>query len=245
MQNRYVGDVGDFGKYGLLRTLTASSKLQLAVLWYLYPDEAHNGDGRHLSYLAQPAFENLDPQLHHELRDLISAGKRSIAEVQRRPVLPSNTIYVDAALPGENAARSEIPLLRREWLLDALARTQEADIAFFDPDNGIETRSVPMNSRKGGKYVFWGELEPFWKRGQSLVIYHHLNRTAPIEAQTKALREKFRRHFPDAGLVAPLLFRRGSCRHFWLIGQGRHSGDLQSGIEVLLASDWSRHFCLP
>lgn len=37
MQNRYVGDIGDFAKYGLLWAL--SPQKRLGVAWYLYPDE--------------------------------------------------------------------------------------------------------------------------------------------------------------------------------------------------------------
>src|SRR5690348_3816657 len=53
MQDRYVGDVGDFAKYGLLRRLTGRAgerKVRLGVVWCLFPDEAHNNDGRHISY---------------------------------------------------------------------------------------------------------------------------------------------------------------------------------------------------
>lgn len=59
MQDRYAGDVGDFGKFGLLRHLcgkTAQDKhpqLKPGVIWYRVPDENHNGDGRHISYLTR------------------------------------------------------------------------------------------------------------------------------------------------------------------------------------------------
>ena len=49
MQNRYAGDVGDFGKLGLLRGLT-SSQLDIGVNWYLTPDESHNANGKHIGY---------------------------------------------------------------------------------------------------------------------------------------------------------------------------------------------------
>lgn len=43
MQNRYVGDVGDFGKYHLLKALCrgddGKAALSLGVVWYLVPDE--------------------------------------------------------------------------------------------------------------------------------------------------------------------------------------------------------------
>lgn len=42
MQDRYVGDIGDFGKYGLLRALCAHD-LSLGVVWYLVPDESRPG----------------------------------------------------------------------------------------------------------------------------------------------------------------------------------------------------------
>ena len=67
MQNRYVGDVADFGKHGLLRFLSGMTdpegpepKLRLGLVWYMFPDERHgadrkriNGDGGHIGYLEQ------------------------------------------------------------------------------------------------------------------------------------------------------------------------------------------------
>ena len=57
MQNRYVGDIGDFGKYHLLKTLCAGNNtalaLSLGVVWYRVPDENHNDDGKHIRYLEQ------------------------------------------------------------------------------------------------------------------------------------------------------------------------------------------------
>ncbi|MBR2655649.1 MAG: hypothetical protein IKD58_04010 [Loktanella sp.] len=44
MQDRYAGDVGDFVKPVLLGAI--SPERNLAVAWYQYPDEGHNGDGR-------------------------------------------------------------------------------------------------------------------------------------------------------------------------------------------------------
>jgi hypothetical protein len=52
MQNRYTGDVGDFLKLGILRKLMPGYRL--GVAWWLYPDETHNKDGRHIGYLRRP-----------------------------------------------------------------------------------------------------------------------------------------------------------------------------------------------
>ena len=50
MQDNYVGDIGDYGKYGLLRHVTAAS-LRLAVNWYrMVPTRpGKQEDGKYIS----------------------------------------------------------------------------------------------------------------------------------------------------------------------------------------------------
>ncbi|MBD3413291.1 MAG: hypothetical protein GF421_02535 [Candidatus Aminicenantes bacterium] len=50
MQDRYTGDIGDFGKYGLLRYILDREDMTLGVNWYLVPNEAHNDDGKYNRY---------------------------------------------------------------------------------------------------------------------------------------------------------------------------------------------------
>jgi hypothetical protein len=142
----------------------------------------------------------------------------------------------------EQAHRSAREAHRVKWLSRALAATAECDLVFLDPDNGLETPSVPKHSRKAGKYVFWDELISFWKRGQSLVVYHHLNRSASVQDQTKSLRQRFLTNFGDAAFISALLFRRGSCRHFWVLGQAHHEPKLCSRINNMVKAGWSGYF---
>lgn len=245
MQNRYVGDVGDFAKYGLLRQLLANSELRLGVIWYLFNDETHNADGRHVSYLQNPAFAALDPPLHRILEGLVSADRRSVRAVASSAILREDTIFFDNPifkLSGVVASRRIRERQRAAWLRKAVAATASCDLVFFDPDNGLETASVERHSAKGGKYVFWDELMPFWNRGQSLLIYHHLNRTASVARQTEILREKFAARFADAGLVRHFLFRRGSCRHFWLVAHKGHTHHCQSAVAQIVQSEWRKYF---
>ena len=57
MQDRYAGDVGDFGKLGMLRII-ADSGLKIGVNWYLTykPEENLKEDGKHIGYLNDIAF---------------------------------------------------------------------------------------------------------------------------------------------------------------------------------------------
>ena len=50
MQDRYTGDIGDYGKLGLLRCLAAAG-LRVGVHWYRTSDEDHNEDGKFTQYV--------------------------------------------------------------------------------------------------------------------------------------------------------------------------------------------------
>jgi hypothetical protein len=70
MQNRYTGDIGDYVKLAILRALMHGRRL--GVGWWLYPDESHNSDGRHISYLSQPeVWRRFDPALFDHLKAVV------------------------------------------------------------------------------------------------------------------------------------------------------------------------------
>ena len=83
MQNRYTGDIGDFGKLGLLRVLQ-SAGLSIGLNWYLTPDETHNGDGRHVSYLGLQEFRACDEGLWLALRAIVEARLHRKPRGQKR-----------------------------------------------------------------------------------------------------------------------------------------------------------------
>jgi hypothetical protein len=248
MQNRYVGDVGDYGKYALLRHLCRSEKRQsfrLAVIWCLFPNEMLNNDGRHISYLRDPEFAKLDPALHTALRSIISADRRHISTIQEFGCLPSSTVYFAEPVSAGRDVRAgpvERAKHRDVWLNACLHRTQDCELVFFDPDNGLEIASIPKHHPRAGKYVYWDELAQFWKRGNTLLIYHHLNRTVSGAQQVQILKQRFATVLDQAETV-PLVFRRGSSRVFWLVHRGDFLGrELERRALDLLSTDWSRHF---
>ena len=62
MQHRFVGDVSDFGKYGLLRFLSSMTDPgpanrepqlvpSLAVVWYAHHEQHQSGDGSKTGFL--------------------------------------------------------------------------------------------------------------------------------------------------------------------------------------------------
>lgn len=110
MQNRYVGDIGDFGKYHLLKSLCMGDNnehgLSLGVVWYLVPDENHNDDGKHIRYLEQTnsnltRFRKGDPALYDSLSKIIKAGRRNVSLIRESKVLPENTVFYEEPLSFE------------------------------------------------------------------------------------------------------------------------------------------------
>ena len=53
MKNQYVGDVGDYGKYSMLRFF-ADNGIKVGVNWYLTENDGSK-DGKHTSYLLSKA----------------------------------------------------------------------------------------------------------------------------------------------------------------------------------------------
>jgi hypothetical protein len=254
MQNRYFGDVGDYGKYGLLRFLCGlnqTPRLRLGVVWYLYPDESHNEDGKHLGYLRDSSYRLCDETLYDGLREALLDGKGGLRPGSRQlgslgtGMLPDGTIYYGEPLSfSENPSLKDRRVARHAWFAGALEKVRDAELVFLDPDNGIECASVRQLSRKGPKYVYWADLEAFVERGQSLVIYHHLNRSEPHAMQVKTLLEKIRLKFPEHEPMATI-FRRGTGRAYFILPAVNHLTLLRKRLDRFAASRWSAHFVNP
>ena len=245
VQDRYAGDVGDFGKYGLLRWLCRADgsepALRLGVLWYRF-DDATPGDGRYVSYLKPPLdeeFRRCDPDLFEKMYSVVH-GKRSVAGVEASGVLPADTAFFGRKLvfrPADARASK-----RRNWLEAGRRAVEHADVVFADPDNGLEIDSVGPLSAKGPKYVYYDDLRPCWKRGQSLVIYQHIARHVSAEEQVAARHAALREHFNGAQGAFELRWRRFSSRVYFVIPAANHAERLAARRRSLLGSHWRRHF---
>ncbi|MCD4810216.1 MAG: hypothetical protein K8R17_10005, partial [Methanosarcinales archaeon] len=145
MQNRYTADIGDFGKYGLLRALCSTvddgSKLRLGVVWYLVPDESHNADGKFIQYLDHSTknehrFRWCDPELYDALADIIRKKDRNVSSIRKYSILPPGTVFYEEPLTFDGTpanspgARRNRIAYRNGWVQDALSATQDCDIIF-------------------------------------------------------------------------------------------------------------------
>ena len=255
MQHRFFGDIGDFGKYGLLRILgglDGEQPLRLGVVWYLYPDEAHNTDGKYVHYLQKndPAFRDCDNELNDKLRVLLFdnfgrliEANRHLSNAEKLRILPENTVFYSEPLayPNELSVKTRLTL-RNGWFADAMTKTACADMVFLDPDNGIECVSVKRTAKKGPKYAYWDDIDAFVERGQSVVIYHHLGRIGShpeqVEDKLRQMNERFQNGFEASAVT----FNRGTSRAYFIIASPQHKDLLHQRLRKLRSGPWNRHF---
>lgn len=251
MQDRYAGDLGDYLKFGLLRWLAppgSSGSLRLGVLWYRTADEAHNGDGKHVAYLdpghrSASHLRQLDPDLYQRLARVVASRQRTTAALANAEVLDARTCFFDDLLDFANlpvTARAARQQRRRAWAQRALAATSGCDLIFADPDNGIRPVShrVPAHHTKAAKHAYLDELAAFAARGQSLIIYHHADRTVEVEQQARRRLADLARDVPVQPIAA-VRASRGTVRLFLLgAATASHARYLTERLADLERSPW-------
>jgi hypothetical protein len=226
MKNQYFGDVNDYRKYGLLRTLQSQGQGTLLVAWMLTPDDG-GPDGERRSHLKDPPerWRHYDPELFDELAKLHLPGSvRNVCHMEQSGLL-ADTSYYSALVPDTRGERAV-------WQQGLLRAAGNVDLAFVDPDNGIEVPSKPVGRKGSSKYVMWAELEMLWAAGCSLLIYQHFPRK-PRQAFAQQLASELARRTgarPVQAFGTPHVL-------FLLAAQDRHLNRFQ-GIGPLLSERW-------
>lgn len=228
--------------------------LKLGIVWYLIPTPWHEEDklhGKHIRYLT-PTPKNkrnyaaCDPALFNAMQKLVEQDKRAVRFIPTAGIFPKTTAYYDAPLsfPKAKGTRPALSTTRLDyrhlWISQALEVTVSCDIVFVDPDNGLECK-VKRQTRNGPKYVCFDELVPYCQRGQSLVVYHHLNRSGPATEQIAVKKRELERHL-YAPTVIPMRFKRGTSRVFFVIPAATHEQTIIARLSRLMESPWSAHF---
>ena len=137
MQDRYVGDIGDFGKIGLLKVLQAQG-LSIGVNWYRVEpmDTERKADGSYKQedgkYLIPEKLQACDTSLAEKLTKIAKSDHRSIRSLEQGDFIPSARYFSEPVTVAG----------REEWHKKALDLLKGLDIVFLDPDNGMLVKSV-------------------------------------------------------------------------------------------------------
>jgi hypothetical protein len=125
---------------------------------------------------------------------------------------------------------------RRTWHRRALDALGSADVVFTDPDNGL--CSLAKRPRLH-KYALVAELADYARRRQSLVAYHHADRSAKAETQARRRLEELAKGV-DQVPVGAVIAHRGSCRFFLVTATDPHM-ELLSAALTTFATRWAPH----
>jgi hypothetical protein len=262
MQDRYVADVGDFGKYGLLRALAQGvPHLVVGVVWYLVDvhsvegKEAERKDGKHDGYLyGKPAhqrtFAACDPWLYSVMQQMRQLPNRGVRMIEEGAVLPDSTRFFHEPVPGfgkgpyPGAVQQELRWHKRmTWHKAARTAVEACDLVFTDPDNGIRFLDRPLMTEKPShKHSYWHELESYLEAGKSLVAYHHLGRHNDHQQQIGDCLRKIRELGYQAWAVH---YRRGTSRAFVIVPACKeHELMLMDRCQRFVGLRWTAHAAL-
>lgn len=199
MQNKYVADVGDFGKFQLFRYLFNHKESpldgkELSQIWFMHKGEGEeNGDGSHIDY-----FERMmgrDEYLEESLMDMLMRDKRHVEEFEKRKLLKNTRFFY-----------TEVPKALEDrylWLNSALTFSDKCQIVAVEPDNGMalkcnrkercfEHLTLEEHYRQKvypQKYIFADEVQYFYRLPylEICIVYQHLNRCFSHDEQIHTL----------------------------------------------------------
>ena len=178
MRDQYAGDISDYLKFALLRALTEPGE-RLGLAWYFLDGHDGRPDGRHVEYLCEPGWRDLDPDLYDALGAL---PDRSVVQLEGMGVWPAGAQFHGAPVPGKRD--------REAWRAGMSERLAGCSPLFIDPDNGVSSPGVMTR-----KHATVGEVQALAAEGRSVVLIRFPGRT-PHELQLTRHHETFRTFVP-------------------------------------------------
>jgi hypothetical protein len=226
MKNQYFGDVKDYLTYGLLRTLQRASGLRIGVAWMLTPDSA-NGEGELRGYLNQPQeWQAHDPRLFADLQRVPQHG-RSVQLAEQFGLIPDALYFADPLPPDA--------VDRQAYFQRLFETLRICQLLFFDPDNGLETKTTLRGARRSVQHLYWPEAEEaFHLRGHSLLIFQHF----PRRSREVYLEERAQEFATRLGLERLEWFQTSQVV-FFLAARPEHAASLLKAPEAV-QSQWGR-----
>ena len=246
MKNQYFADVGDYGKYGLLRFLSQRG-ICIAVNWYLTEDDAPGStDGNIIDYLQRDDkkkdFRVCDPQLYDVLREMRTAKPpiKDVVQFEKKDMIPGAIYYHNKLDMRRRSSAAEKRLHRAEWHRAAFDACREAELVFLDPDNGLLAYdgSQAKQLRQADKYAYTKEVEDYYNNNQDVVYYCHRGRRT--DSQWEEYKQMMKKECPEA-VLSGITFHRGTQRSFIFVCHPEQAQRYITVLQDFLVSPWGQH----
>jgi hypothetical protein len=247
MQNGFVGDIGDFGKYVLLRELfgkpevpeTINQDLRLGVIWY------YNQTGQ-VGNWTPNIYQNLQPfdvHLYNCLHYLVHGqGPRTVAAVEASGILPVLHLQPQRCFFIDPIMNLTLQVRQNVWTPAAINTMDRANVVFMDPDKGIH---ITLNNHlqltevtNSAEHLSLSELLDFYNNCESLIIYHHLGQglrggeRAPD--RIRAILRLLYQGLNPVNHIWALRWRRRQGRVFFVVVHPNHAAILNPLVQAFV-----------
>lgn len=226
MKNQYTGDIGDYGKYGMLRYLEKNG-ITIGINWYLTENDGSN-DGKFIAYLDNNKERYRDPELFDLLKKIVMNEDKSVLMIEQAAIFSSACFY------HEPISREK----RNEWHDNALKVLKLPELVFWDPDNGpIGTKS--KGSKDSEKYICPSEIVDYYNRGQNVLYY--CQRARRTWEQWDKTKNEMIEYLPDARIYI-LTYHKGTQRSYIFVIHPEDGRRYTAILQKFLYTNWSRAF---
>ncbi len=230
MKVQYFGDENDYRKFALLRLLSDVGKFRIGVWWMLTPDDV-SGHGDKRLYQQQPTkWRAYDPSLFDALvRVPPTPTNEDLQRVENEALIPGAIFFDDVTPDGLPERRA-----RHASCMKAL---DSSELLFFDPDNGLEIKSVPKGRKNSSKYAFLDEVADHYAAGRSALLYQHFPRHVPRETFIRETLGRLATSLPQSAVWAFETFNVV----FLLAATPDHAGRVEKAAAAAHQRKWLPH----
>ena len=233
MKNQYIGDIGDFGKYSMLRAFIDAG-IKVGVNWYLTEDDGSN-DGKYTDYLNKGVMRRYCPEVFDALKDVVENRNKSVLDIENSGILSGTRFYSEILKPEGTPNDREQE--RSVWFQESMYELKESELIFMDPDNGL-LESDDATKLGGEKYVLPSEVESYFLDGHNVVYYCHKGRRS--YEQWEAYKSLMFNRVKDAK-PAILTYHKGSQRSYIFLIHDRDFVKYRRVIDKILRG-WYKVF---
>ena len=225
MKDQYIGDIGDYGKYGLLRYLI-SNGINIGVNWY-YTENDGTGHGSINKYLNNENFRKYDEKLYDYLKTIAFNDDKELKMIE------NSGLFGNTAFFGECVDIKD----RNNWFERSVKKLSDKNLIFCDPDNGI-LGTKNKTAKDSDKYIFPEEIEKYYTKGKNIVYYCQRARRTE-EKWKEALYEM--RSLPDSRIF-PLIFHKGTQRAYIFVVHKQDAEKYEKLLTDFVSADWGELF---
>lgn len=166
MKDQYVADIGDYGKYSLLRAF-AEAGVKIGVNWY-YTGGDGTKDGKFTGYLDKPEeYKGPCEVVFEAMNKIFRSENRTVEAVEEAKIIPDccyfGTEMIFKGTPDEREQK------RSEWFDQSLKKLAPADLIYLDPDNGLLANEKIQRRKVALKYALPDEVSKYYKKGKNIV----------------------------------------------------------------------------